>query len=155
MAHNIYNAGKRKNEISGSRAFKPVFEEEKNKKFKNICPKPKMQEQFLIHFTKRKYEIVGVFKIYILKLVDELDALEKCQFLADNIEPNCLCFCTTLYSVMQSDLAEMSSWTALTGQLEMKTASYAKYITSKYVRNFMIKILVSHNISRKCVPKKE
>ena len=104
-----------------------------NKKFKNICPKPKLHEPLLKHFTRRKYGRVGVFKIQILILVDELDALEKCQFFADEIEPNCLCSCTTLYSVMQSDLAELSSWTALTRQLEIKTASYAKYINSAQI----------------------
>ena len=46
---------------------------------------------------------------------------------------------------------EMSSWTPLTMYLGMKTAFQTKYIKRKYVRIFIVMILILYNIIRKYI----
>ena len=52
---------------------------------------------------------------------------------------------------MGTNFAEISSWTALTRHLGLKTAFYTKYMKSKHIRIFIIKFLTPWNISRKYI----
>ena len=49
------------------------------------------------------------------------------------------CYPTALNNHMRVIFEEMSSWTALTMYLGMKTTFYTKYIYRKYVRVFIMK----------------
>ena len=60
-------------------------------------------------------------------------------------------YATALRNHMRIVFEEMSSWTALTMYLGMKTIFETKYIWSKYVRIFLMVIFDFHNIIRKCI----